>query len=459
MNRQNLINKIAQLLRDNSLRLITEQVMRTLLSDIVQSTYNVDDSDIIDDAQELTTKTYSSSFISSLIDDLSGRIDRIIDDEGVSELATWSSEQIAARLSSADNFIATKQDILVSGENIKTVNGQPIIGDGDIEIVGGGNTITKQNANGTYPARPESGVVTWIGDTFPTAYQQGDTIEYTPPAIEFSLSYESNVITVLCDITTLTRTGFAGTESFEPRYGRLFTYILLAGNDTVLETISLSTLSTMSFAFNAQPQTLYKVQVKVNDGHITPIRFTQNQFTTPTTAIELLPGGLNMVDLDGNGRVDNIIRSFDTSGNTTYQVLNDGANGWVGGYQRVSASTGTLDSHFIAMKLQQAYTAYEGLKPNTSYHFVLRYRSSAQIRFTGSGGIAFQGYSNRTGGTVSGVHLLFTVNTGNRAEVEFDFLSNATNETNSHVPQLDFSPNVASPNFFEWQTSLRENQN
>lgn len=31
-----------------------------------------------------------------------------------------------------------KQDKLVSGENIKTINGESILGSGDIEIVGGG---------------------------------------------------------------------------------------------------------------------------------------------------------------------------------------------------------------------------------------------------------------------------------------------------------------------------------
>lgn len=32
----------------------------------------------------------------------------------------------------------TKQDTLVSGTNIKTINGQSVLGSGDIEIVGGG---------------------------------------------------------------------------------------------------------------------------------------------------------------------------------------------------------------------------------------------------------------------------------------------------------------------------------
>ena len=37
--------------------------------------------------------------------------------------------------------LATKQDILISGTNIKTINGESILGSGDIEIIssGGGN--------------------------------------------------------------------------------------------------------------------------------------------------------------------------------------------------------------------------------------------------------------------------------------------------------------------------------
>ena len=42
-----------------------------------------------------------------------------------------------------------KQDALVSGENIKTINGQRIIGSGNITIEVGGGTITEIKANGT----------------------------------------------------------------------------------------------------------------------------------------------------------------------------------------------------------------------------------------------------------------------------------------------------------------------
>lgn len=41
----------------------------------------------------------------------------------------------------ADNAVASKQDALVSGTNIKTVNGQSLLGSGNIVISGGGATL------------------------------------------------------------------------------------------------------------------------------------------------------------------------------------------------------------------------------------------------------------------------------------------------------------------------------
>ena len=42
-----------------------------------------------------------------------------------------------------------KQDALKSGENIKTINGESVVGSGDITITGGSGTITGVSANGT----------------------------------------------------------------------------------------------------------------------------------------------------------------------------------------------------------------------------------------------------------------------------------------------------------------------
>lgn len=45
--------------------------------------------------------------------------------------------------------LATKQDTLVSGTNIKTINNQSLLGGGNINISGGGGTATDVQINGT----------------------------------------------------------------------------------------------------------------------------------------------------------------------------------------------------------------------------------------------------------------------------------------------------------------------
>lgn len=45
-----------------------------------------------------------------------------------------------------DNIASTKQDALISGTNIKTINDQSILGEGNIEIEGGGGTVTSVTA-------------------------------------------------------------------------------------------------------------------------------------------------------------------------------------------------------------------------------------------------------------------------------------------------------------------------
>jgi hypothetical protein len=47
----------------------------------------------------------------------------------------------------------TKQDTLVSGTNIKTINGQSLLGEGNIEIQGGG-TITVDSELSTTSENP-----------------------------------------------------------------------------------------------------------------------------------------------------------------------------------------------------------------------------------------------------------------------------------------------------------------
>lgn len=60
---------------------------------------------------------------------------------------------IAAETAARERAVATKQDTLVSGTNIKTINGQTLLGEGNIEIQGGG-TITVDSELSTTSENP-----------------------------------------------------------------------------------------------------------------------------------------------------------------------------------------------------------------------------------------------------------------------------------------------------------------
>lgn len=60
---------------------------------------------------------------------------------------------IAAETAAREQAVASKQDTLVSGTNIKTVNGQSLLGNGNIDITGGG-TITVDSALSTTSENP-----------------------------------------------------------------------------------------------------------------------------------------------------------------------------------------------------------------------------------------------------------------------------------------------------------------
>ena len=67
----------------------------------------------------------------------------------------YSKEQTDAKLADKANAadvttgLAAKQDTLVSGTNIKTINNQSLLGSGNITVSGGGTTVTLTD-NTTY---------------------------------------------------------------------------------------------------------------------------------------------------------------------------------------------------------------------------------------------------------------------------------------------------------------------
>lgn len=76
---------------------------------------------------------------------------------------------IAAETAARERAVATKQDTLVSGTNIKTINGQSLLGEGNIEIQGGELPIASADTLGGIKVgaglsiNPETGVLSATG--------------------------------------------------------------------------------------------------------------------------------------------------------------------------------------------------------------------------------------------------------------------------------------------------------
>jgi len=81
-----------------------------------------------------------------LIDDLSSN--RKVDDIRALSNSQNESEQ---RISNVESSLLLKQDRLVSGQNIKTINGLSILGPGNIVISGGGGVNYERRSDYVYP--------------------------------------------------------------------------------------------------------------------------------------------------------------------------------------------------------------------------------------------------------------------------------------------------------------------
>lgn len=87
---------------------------------------------------------------SDLTDKLSSKADKTEIPTKVSELENDIEYQTKTQL---DEAINQKQDILVSGTNIKTINGETILGEGDIEIQVSGSVDSKLDENSENPVQ------------------------------------------------------------------------------------------------------------------------------------------------------------------------------------------------------------------------------------------------------------------------------------------------------------------
>ena len=94
---------------------------------------------------------------------------------GTPSLATVATTGAYSDLSGTPD-LTTKQDTLVSGTNIKTINGNSLLGSGDITISGGGaGTVTGVKMNNGSAIQPDANGVVDLG-TVITAHQTVDTV-------------------------------------------------------------------------------------------------------------------------------------------------------------------------------------------------------------------------------------------------------------------------------------------
>lgn len=75
-------------------------------------------------------------------------------------MAEYNSRHTGVQIDDAIDAVANKQDALVSGTNIKTINGESVLGSGNIEIQGGGGNVKVCSARGNANASLSSASLT-----------------------------------------------------------------------------------------------------------------------------------------------------------------------------------------------------------------------------------------------------------------------------------------------------------
>ena len=117
--------------------------------------YQEADTDTLNNSKEYTDSKFSNVQFEGLqgnpiqLDD-SGEFS-ITDEDGNVGLKLNSDGIYVQDVTAGDHKLSNKQDSLVSGENIKTINGESLIGNGDIIIMGGNVIQTVTTTDASYP--------------------------------------------------------------------------------------------------------------------------------------------------------------------------------------------------------------------------------------------------------------------------------------------------------------------
>ena len=112
-----------------------------------------------------------------------GAINRIIDDNDVTNNLNQTYEGYVLDARQGKVLNDTKQDLLVSGTNIKTINNQSLLGSGNIDTTGGQSTATDVRINGT--TITDDGVANIITESaYNASTNKIATMSDLPPIVE-----------------------------------------------------------------------------------------------------------------------------------------------------------------------------------------------------------------------------------------------------------------------------------
>lgn len=119
-----------------------------------------------------TNKVYTQTDKSKLAGIATGATANSTDAQ-LRDRSTHTGFQAISTVTNLQNTLNSKQDVLVSAVNIKTINGTSVLGSGDLTVAGGGGTVTSVN-----------------GDTGPTVVLDADDISDTSTTKKFTSTAE-----------------------------------------------------------------------------------------------------------------------------------------------------------------------------------------------------------------------------------------------------------------------------
>lgn len=111
-----------------------------------------------------------------------------------------------------DNAVSGKQDTLVSGENIKTINNQSLLGSGNIEIQGGGEAYSAGEGIGI----DTNNIISVTGN-----YET--IVELTQAEYDALTSYDKNTTYVITDAPAVNLSAYTPTSGFSTINGNVIT--------------------------------------------------------------------------------------------------------------------------------------------------------------------------------------------------------------------------------------------